>query len=96
MDEKTYSVTHIFPNPEPPHIAVLKNQNGYTLAYLVEETKLSDLNINDSISFEFQEPHKGYNSVLNVSSNKDLVLGVFAINLSSEEVIKNHLPSFRS
>lgn len=100
--QNKYKVTHIYEQPAPPlgeepetpHIAVLKNDHGYTLVYLVEDTLLSDLHINDTITFEYEKPHFGTNSAKSTSSDKELYLGLFAENLSEKEVKASHLPSF--
>ncbi len=97
-----YRVTHIYKQPDPPqgqeletpHIAVLKNDRGYTLVYLVEDTLLSDLNLNDTILFENAAPHLGINSAKSASSDKELCLSMFAENLSEKETKSKHIPSF--
>jgi hypothetical protein len=103
MDTKNeYRVTHIYKQPDPPsgqepetpHIAVLKNNQGFTLVYLVEDTLLSDLHIDDIIKFEHEKPHLGINSAKGTSSDKELYFGMFAESLSENEVKASHLPSF--
>lgn len=97
-----YEVTHIYQQPYPPvgqdpetpHIAVLKNANGYTLTYLVEGTLLSDLNPGNKILFDHEITHLGTTTATNLSTGKGLYLGVFARNLSTEEVKEGPLPSF--